>query len=248
MKFLFYLFYCAVLLAPLSTAEKTIPDKPSSHTMQKIEGWSIHVDDRLISGVDKELGDRALRLISCRLYDVSMVVPREQLEILRKVPIFLDRTHGELVRAQYHPSKEWLREHGYSEELAKAVHIPDAAEYASSNHQRTQPWSLLHELAHAYHDQTLGFDNSEIRQAWEKFKASGKYENVLHISGRMFKHYALTDEKEFFAEMSEAFFGMNDFFPFNRGELKHEEPEIYALLEKLWGTKNAPKEQNQKTN
>ena len=31
------------------------------------------------------------------------------------------------------------------------------------------------------------------------------------------RHYALTNHKEFFAEMSEAYFGMNDFFPFNRG-------------------------------
>ena len=40
----------------------------------------------------------------------------------------------------------------------------------------------------------------------------------------------LTDHKEFFAEMSEAYFGMNDFFPFNRAELKREEPELFLLL------------------
>ncbi|MGO9112581.1 MAG: hypothetical protein ACLP9L_25400 [Thermoguttaceae bacterium] len=32
--------------------------------------------------------------------------------------------------------------------------------------------------------------------------------------GQHVRHYALTDHKEFFAEMSEAYFGMNDFFPF----------------------------------
>ena len=35
--------------------------------------------------------------------------------------------------------------------------------------------------------------------------------------------------------MSEAYFGMNDFFPFNRAELMTAEPEIYALLETIWG-------------
>jgi hypothetical protein len=44
----------------------------------------------------------------------------------------------------------------------------------------------------------------------------------------------LTDQKEFFAEMTEAYFGMNDFFPFNRGELKDAEPEIHALMKKIW--------------
>ena len=51
------------------------------------------------------------------------------------------------------------------------------------------------------------------------------------------RHYALTDQKEFFAEMTEAYFGMNDFFPFNRAELMTEEPEIFELLRKVWGVK-----------
>ena len=35
--------------------------------------------------------------------------------------------------------------------------------------------------------------------------------------------------------MTEAYFGMNDFFPFNRAELMTAEPEIYKLLEAIWG-------------
>ena len=48
------------------------------------------------------------------------------------------------------------------------------------------------------------------------------------------RHYALTNHKEFFAEMTEAYFGVNDFFPFNRAELKEAEPEIHALLSAVW--------------
>ena len=48
-------------------------------------------------------------------------------------------------------------------------------------------------------------------------------------------HYGLTDQKEFFAEMSEAYFGKNDFFPTDADELKREEPELFGLLEHIWG-------------
>jgi hypothetical protein len=48
------------------------------------------------------------------------------------------------------------------------------------------------------------------------------------------RHYALTNHKEFFAEMTESYFGVNDFFPFNRAELRESEPEIYALLRDVW--------------
>jgi hypothetical protein len=40
---------------------------------------------------------------------------------------------------------------------------------------------------------------------------------------------------EFFAEMSESYFGANDFYPFNQGELKDYAPEIFELMQKIWG-------------
>jgi hypothetical protein len=136
---------------------------------------------------------------------------------------------------QYHPNPVWLREHGYSTDLAKCVHIPDAAGFADPRHQQRQPWCVLHELAHAYHDRILGFDEPRIKAAWKQAKESGRYDSVLLIDGRKTRHYALTDEKEFFAEMSESYFGMNDFYPFNRAELARENPEVYRLLREIWG-------------
>jgi dipeptidyl-peptidase-4 len=40
---------------------------------------------------------------------------------------------------------------------------------------------------------------------------------------------------EYFAESTEAYFGRNDFFPFDRRELTRHDPEVEALLGKLWG-------------
>ncbi len=42
---------------------------------------------------------------------------------------------------------------------------------------------------------------------------------------------------EFFAEMTESFFGVNDFYPFNHlAELKEAEPELFQLLTDIWGS------------
>jgi hypothetical protein len=216
-------------------ATQNVPAKPTAHTIKEIEGWKVHVDDRLLSGVDKELGERALRLLGEHLKRVESVVPAEKLQRMKEVPIWLDRTHGALKSAQYHPSRAWLWGNGYDQALARCVHIPDAAGFVSPRLQHDQPWMVLHELAHAYHDQVLGFEEPRIKAAWKKFVESGKYESVKHISGEMVRHYGLTDQKEFFAEMSEAYFGMNDFFPFNREELGREEPELLKLMEEIWG-------------
>jgi hypothetical protein len=215
--------------------EKPDPPKPTAHTSQQIEGWTVQVDSRLLQGPDKDLGDRALRLLANRLYSIVLIVPADRLTRLQKVPIRLDKTNGKLVSPQYHPSVEWLKENGYDPTLAKCVHIPDAAYFASPRMCYQQPWAVLHELAHSYHDQALDFENPEIKAAWRHFVDSGRYKSVLHIDGRMRPHYALTDQKEFFAEMSESYLGVNDFYPFNSAELKRDEPELFALLAKIWG-------------
>ena len=98
-----------------------------------------------------------------------------------------------------------------------------------------QPRVVLHELAHGFHDQTIGFDDARVTAAWKKFCKSGKYKSVLTTSGKMREHYGLTDQKEFLAEMTECYFGSNDFYPFVAGELKQAEPELFALLAEIWG-------------
>ena len=233
----------APVLAGRSVAERpraSLPPKPVSHTEREIEGWKVRIDDRLLetdgkSGGGKPVGEHALRLLSNRLYEIAFILPPDKVTALREVVIQIDLAHGELTSAQYHPSREWLVEHGYSERLARAVHIPDASEWSSHRHQTVQPWSVLHELAHAYHDQKLGFGDAEIVAAWEKFRAKPRYASVRHIDGDLEPHYGCTNQMEFFAEMTEAYFGVNDFEPFNRGELMEQEPEVFALMRKIWG-------------
>ena len=136
---------------------------------------------------------------------------------------------------QYHPSRAWLVAHGYDPRLAKKVHIPRAADLFSRQQLLKQPAAVLHELAHAYHDQVLGFDNPEIIAAYQKAKAAGIYEHVLLYTGQYVRHYGLKDAKEYFAEGTEAYWYRNDFYPFVRAELKEFDPTLHALLEKIWG-------------
>ena len=54
-------------------------------------------------------------------------------------------------------------------------------------------------------------------------------------TGRKVRHYALSNHKEYFAESTEAYFGVNDFYPFVRAELKEHDRPMFDLLEKIWG-------------
>lgn len=212
------------------------PPKPESHTSRMIEGWTVRVDDRFAAAEHLDLGRRATALLQAKLLEIKMTVAPEKVAILQKVSIVLDVSHGALTSMQYHPSARWLRDNGYAENLAKCVHIPSASLFADPRHNHIQPWCVLHELAHAFHDQVLGFEHPRVKQVWDAYVASGRGTRVLKADGAKVRHYAMTNPMEFFAEMSEAYFGTNDFFPFVHGELKEAEPETYALLRDLWGS------------
>ncbi len=222
-----------LLCASLFAEEK--PILPGAHTTRDIEGWTVRVDDRLLHGDGAALGERALKLLNARLVAISIVVPEQALAKLRAVTIEINLDYGELHAMQYHPSVEWLKKRGYSETLAKCVHIPNVESFLSPFENHRMPWVVLHELSHAFHDQVLGFDEPRVRAAWEKFRDCGKYKSVLTSYGPMREHYGVTNSNEFFAEMTESYFGSNDFYPFVTGELKQAEPEIFTLLSEIWG-------------
>ncbi len=228
-----------VLLLLLTTlgfaADKPDESQPSSRTVQQLEGWTIRVDDRLRGDApDAALGQRALKFLEAKLVEIKAVVPPGRLKVLQGVTIVLDLNCGKLGSMQYHPGAGWLKENGYPEELVKCVHLPRAADVVTKRNINEQPWVILHELAHAYHDQQLGFDHPEIKAAQDAYKASGHGDATLLYNGKKVKHYGLTNPMEFFAEMTEAYFGSNDFYPFNRAELMESEPEIFQLLKEIW--------------
>ena len=229
-----WIMVLAAAAAPAPAAEAE--SQPARRVERRIDGFRVLVDDRLLpGGSDEASGGAALEFLAAKLCEIRIVVPPEKLSRLRKVTIVLDASCGTLRSMQYHPSADWLSGNGYPRDLEKCVHLPRAADLATRRNVNEQPWVILHELAHAYHDQVLGFDEPRVRAAWERFQAGGKGERTLLFDGSRTRHYGLTDHKEFFAEMSEAYFGSNDFHPFNRAELKTDYPEIHVLLEEIWG-------------
>ena len=211
------------------------PGVPTAHTTRMVEGWTVRVDDRLLQGEHAATGERALKVLNAKLVDITTVIPEKALVGLRKINIELDLDYADLTSMQYHPAAGWLKNSGYSVSVAKCVHIPNAEDFLSPFENHRMPWVVLHELSHGYHDQILGFDEPRVKAAWLKFRDSGKYKTILTNRSGIHEHYGMTNQMEFFAEMTESYWGSNDFYPFVPGELKQAEPEIFALMEEIWG-------------
>jgi hypothetical protein len=202
--------------------------------VEKIEGWTIELDPALKAPDQRKFLLDVKKAMANHLQRIVYILPPEKTKALRKLPIRIDLEH-KLTNMQYHPAKQWLIANGHDPSLEKRVHVPRARNLLSRGTWAKHPYVILHELAHAYHDQVLGFGNPEVLKAYNRSEKEGLYERVLLFRGGKTRHYARTNHKEFFAEMTESYLGVNDFYPFVRAELKEHDPETFALMAKIWG-------------
>jgi len=175
----------------------------------------------------------ALAQFASQIDEISAAVPPPVLAVLRKVRIWLEWQQCADAASRFHPARAWLLEHGDNPEKAGEIEICNLRHWVAWSKQN-QPSSLLHELAHAYHFRVLGEQHKGILNAYQHAMAAGLYDSVPYSgSGRRQPHAALS-AAEYFAELTEAYFGRNDYYPFTRAELVDHDAEGYSIVERLW--------------
>lgn len=207
--------------APLTAAD---------YSSQKILGWTVWVEQSLATHPRRT---EALKLIKTDLAKIKAALPPAAVSKLKTVPIWLSRDTAR--GAAYHPSAQWLEENGRVVEMERSIELANIDDFIDWS--TIQPEMLLHEMSHAWHHQFVpgGYDNATITRTFASAEASGKYESVRYHDGSKVRAYALNDRMEFFAECSEAYFGRNDFQPFNQRQLKKFDRPAYKMVAKMWG-------------
>ena len=191
----------------------------------------------------------AISLLKENFEEINSLLPQKALEVMHKNPVWMERdlTDG---AAWYHTSKEWLESQGYMTEKWHCVELCNFVHYVSWTKQN-QPYMVLHELCHLYHDLALpgGFENPDVKAAYNHAMAEGLYVNtpyrldkdtvIPHYDDYYHaKVYATTNQMEYFSEICEAYWGENDYYPFNYEDLKTYDPQGFALMEKVWGKRD----------
>lgn len=198
------------------------------------------------------LGITAIKYIKEDLDHIVSIIPEKALTVMRKNPIWMERnnTHNSSA-AWYHTWEGYPASIGDLKEKGKCVEITNYDYYISWT-DINQPLMLLHELCHLYHDQGLGGDgNVEINQAYQHAKDEKLYEvgwyrnNTSYTSQNQWTKttsvYCMNTAWEYFSEMCEAYWGENDYYPFNYDQLKEHDPVAFALMESIWGPKDNKK-------
>jgi hypothetical protein len=205
---------------------------PVDCTTQRIEGWTVHVRNRLLKEKPNETRV-ALKLLKTQLQYVVQKLPKNAVAHLKTVAIFLSPDYPGLpLGGEYHPSEKWLRDNGRDPEMARCVEFHNINIFPAE--VRRMPVLVIHELAHAYHHQVLTYENTDVLDAFNRAMAAHAYDSVQRSDGQQVRAYAATNVYEFYAETSEAFFGRNDFFPYNRTDLERYDPNTAAMQKRTW--------------
>lgn len=212
---------------------------PAEYQTRQVEGWTVKVSQDLQKKMPTETA-KALQILAKQLAEVKEVVPPAAVQKLTKVTLWFSPDYeGGPPGAAYHPGRQWLVDNKRNPDMAQAIEFYNIGIFEKET--RRMPAFVLHELAHAYHHQFLegGFENGEIRAAWQKAKESRGYEIVERQDSEGVRTrgsaYAMTNQMEYFAELTEAWFASNDFFPFNWTELKQHDPTGEQMIRKAWG-------------
>lgn len=207
-----------------------------THETIEIRGWTMFVN-RQLKKDEPELVAALLELMDVQLRRVEDVVPSKALQHLKTVRIWANPAYEDVKpTAEYHPERDYLVRKKRLPDMVQGVELTNVERF---DFECTRmPYLMLHEFAHAYHDQVLGFREPSIRAAFDAAEASGTYEEVDRFNGRILikdEAYAMSNHKEYFAEATEAYFGRNDFFPFTPRDLRKHDPEMVKVLEDTWG-------------
>ncbi|GAB3172532.1 hypothetical protein [Telluribacter humicola] len=202
----------------------------STYRTLYIQGYKVLVREDAFTHPETE---EAIALLDTKLLEINHLIKPDQLILIKRVPIWMEWDLVPKGAMWYHRSGDWLKANGYLPEKAKSVEVSNIRNFVEWQ-RLNQPYMVLHELAHAYFDQTIRIKTNEVDKAYRKALKSKKYEEVAYNLGGTRRAYALNSVDEYFAELSEAYLGKNDYYPFTREQLRAFDPEGYELMKKYW--------------
>lgn len=241
---------CVLFLVLSSTVQgqsnrldKVKKQKIPGYTIKTIEGFTVLLSDETMENESTSKDKyKPLKVLEREFQNLIKIVPAKIIRVLRKVPVWVEwdskkemenGRSGNAFGVYYGGSWRGMLGRGENPLKAKCVVILQMKLLTRISQKDNSSNSLLmHELAHAVHLELLGSNNSLIKAAYKQAMERRLY------PARM---YATTNEMEFFAELTCAYYNQLDQFPRTRSQLEKHDPVSYKVLANIWGKdKNDP--------
>lgn len=195
-----------------------------------IEGNDVYLNSDLQKKGLKSTN--TVNLLRSQLKAIYRNTPRKHHPFFKTIKIWIEDKTQNIHKLVYYPSGGNVHGVGKDPRKARSIVIHNAESYLAT--ARYQPWILLHEFSHAYFHQILKGRFPPLNDAYNNAVKTGLYKKIKKNDGTVTDSYALTNHREYFAELTESYFGKNNFFPFTRQQLKKYDPAGFTAIKEAW--------------
>ncbi|MGL6074062.1 MAG: anthrax toxin lethal factor-related metalloendopeptidase [Fimbriiglobus sp.] len=247
MKRLGCLLFCMMAVsvygqAPaVKTAGPKIDEKSKikipEYKVYKIQGFTVLIHDSVMSDAAMKYEKQPLDVLDGELATIVSVMSPKSVDVLRRLVIWVEwedtrslenGRSGVSVAVYRGGSAEAMLVQGLHPLKAKTIDVLNMKSLTEEHQPKKNSGRcvLLHEFAHAVHDQILTMDHPGIKAAYTQAMERKLYDQKTH--------YAATNVPEFFAELSCCYLDTLHYFPNNRDDLKKHDPATFKLMETIW--------------
>ena len=224
---------------PSGSAVAVVPSPIPGYEARQIEGFTLAFSPESLRHMDDaEYERKPLEVLQLELSTIAKLLRPEAVAILRsKVLTIVEWDHREassigrsgVVLAYYAPGppSQMIAE-GRPAAASKNVTIATLKTITEARQPKRDMGGcvLLHEFTHAVHDRYYGRDYAPIQAVYRS-----ALEKKLYDLGS----YLTSNEKEFFACLTESYFDQGNEFPKTHADLKKHDPATFQFLESVWG-------------
>ena len=217
------------------------------YTPKLVEGFTVLLSDETMQHLDDpKFKKKPVEVLAQEFKAITAAMPAKSIKILQGLLFFVEWDNRETLRngragralAVYYGGHQLsMLAKGMPPLKAKNITVLSMQSLAAEHQPEVDSGRcvMLHEIAHAVHDQLLGFKNATIFAA---------YKQALERKFVDRDAYAATNEMEFFAEMTCAYYDQLDYHPKTREALQKLDPVTFKVMEEVWGKAKLPKVAN----
>lgn len=218
-----------ILLTLFAVRPGHAADQQAYHKMT-LEGWKVFIDKSLVTSNDQRVYI-ALKILSSKLQQLKEILPQHQLAQLINIPIWISKNTGN--DAEFYFFEQRIYRNDKNPEMMDGIEFHNINVFIKEI--KHHPMLVLHELAHAYHKLNYDKIDKPVMRAYNNARQEKLYRQVSRFnSTEKQEAYALKNGFEYFAELTETYFGKNDYYPYTRSELQRYDPMGYKMIEAVW--------------
>jgi hypothetical protein len=229
----------------LAQAPKVVPPKVDEksklkvpdYAVFKVQGFTVLLHSDVLKVPEDKYEKKPLDVLDGELATIVNVMSPKSVEVLRRLIIWVEwddvrslenGRSGVSVAVYRGGSAEAMLLNNLHPLKAQTVDILNMKSLTEEHQPKKDSGRcvLLHEFAHAVHDQILTMDHPGVKAAFTQAMDRKLYDKKTH--------YAATSVPEFFAELSCCYLDTLHYFPNNRDDLKKHDPTTHKLMETIW--------------